>query len=182
MCPTRSSSSADGSTVPLERRTVDVGYRGRPLPAYLGHGAMEKHEIGVRFGELAAGSGLRLDLATGEGDRLYGDDWYRFMANCRCVLGVESGVSAFDLEDEVLDEYTRRLARGLGVGLEDLQTLPRWEDVVYYRTVSPRHFEAAALRVCQVLFEGRYSGVMEPMVHYIPLREGLLELRRGAPR
>ena len=70
---------------------MDVGYRGRPLPAYLGHGAMEKHEIGVRFGELAAGSGLRLDLATGEGDRLYGDDWYRFLANCRCVLGVESG-------------------------------------------------------------------------------------------
>ena len=40
-------------TVPFERRTVDVGYRGRPLPAYLGRGAMEKHEIGVRFGELA---------------------------------------------------------------------------------------------------------------------------------
>ena len=73
---------------------------------------MEKHEIGVRFGELAHGSGLRLDLAAGEGDRLYGDDWYRFMANCRCVLGVESGVSAFDLEDEVLDEYTQRQRDG----------------------------------------------------------------------
>lgn len=154
---------------PDAQRTVDVGYRGRPLPAYLGHGAMEKHEIGVRFGELAASSGLRLDLATGEGDRLYGDDWYRFMANCRCVLGVESGVSCFDLEDEVFGEWLERSDNGRPVGLEDLQTLPRWEDVVYYRTISPRHFEAAALRVCQVLFEGRYSGAMEPMVHYIPL-------------
>ena len=153
-----------------------MGYRGRPLPAYLGHGGMEKHEIGERFGALAAGSGLRLDVATREGDRLYGDDWYRFMANCRCVLGVESGVSAFDLEDEVFEEHKRRLAAGLSVGLEDLQTLPRWEDVVYYRTIGPRHFEAAALRVCQVLFEGRYSGVMEPMVHYIPLKKDFSNL------
>jgi hypothetical protein len=158
-------------TLPRERRTIDVGYRGRPLLAYLGRGAMEKHEIGVRFGDLAAGSGLRLDLAAGEGDRLYGDDWYRFMANCRCMLGVESGVSCFDLEDEVLHEFTQRQCTGLPVGIDDLTTLRRWEDVVYYRTVSPRHFEAAALRVTQVLFEGRYSGVMEPMVHYIPLRK-----------
>jgi hypothetical protein len=163
-------------TVPFEQRTVDVGYRGRPLPAYLGRGAMEKHEIGVRFSDLAQHSGLRLDIATGEGDRLYGDAWYRFMANCRCVLGVESGVSAFDLEDEVLTEYNQRLRLGLGVGLDDLETLPRWEDVVRYRTVSPRHFEAASLRVCQVLFEGHYSGVMKPMVHYIPLRKDFSNL------
>ncbi len=158
-------------TVPFDHRTIDVGYRSRPLPSYFGRGGMEKHTIGVRFGELAAGTGLRLDLATTEGDRLYGTDWYAFMANCRAVLGVESGVSVFDLEDEVFEEYTQRLRDGLPVGLKDLTTLPRWEDRVYYRTISPRHFEAAALRVCQVLFEGRYSGVLQPMVHYIPLRK-----------
>jgi len=158
-------------TIHDERRTTDVGYRGRPLPAYLGRGAMEKHEIGVRFGELAKDSGLVLDVATREGDRLYGDDWYRFMANCRCALGVESGVSAFDLEDEVLAEYEGLVRNGREVTTGDLRTLDRWEDVVYYRTLSPRHFEAAALRVCQVLFEGRYSGALEPMVHYIPLKK-----------
>jgi len=157
-------------SIPDGQRSIDVGYRGRPLPAYLGRGAVEKHEIGVRFEELARDSGLRLDLATREGDRLYGDDWYRFLANSRCVLGVESGVSAFDLEDEVFTEY-QALAGDGAVGLHDLKSLPRWEDVVYYRTISPRHFEAAALRVCQVLFEGRYSGALEPMVHYIPLKK-----------
>jgi hypothetical protein len=159
--------------IPDERRTIDVGYRGRPLPPYLGRGALEKHSIGVRFGELAADSGLCLDLAGGESDRLYGDDWYRFMANCRCVLGVESGASAFDLEDEVLEEFTRLQREQGEVALEDLESLRRWEDRVYYRTISPRHFEAAALRVCQILFEGRYSGILEPMVHYVPLRKDL---------
>jgi hypothetical protein len=158
-------------TIPDSQRSVDIGYRGRPLPAYLGRGGQEKHEIGVRFAALASSSGLTLDVATGEGDRLYGDDWYRFLADCRCVLGVESGASAFDLEDEVFAEYSRRLAQGLPVGLGDLETLARWEDAVYYRTISPRHFEAAALGVCQILFEGRYSDILKPMVHYIPLRK-----------
>ena len=157
--------------VPDRVRTVDVGYRGRPLPTYLGQGALEKHEIGVRFAELASKSGLRLDIFGAESDRLYGDDWYRFLANCRCMLGVESGVSAFDLEDEVYAEYTKLERQQAHVALEDLTSLPRWEDKVYYRTISPRHFEAAAFRICQVLFEGRYSGVLEPMVHYIPLKK-----------
>jgi len=87
------------------------------------------------------------------------------------MLGVESGVSCFDLEDEVFSEYLELARTHKRVELGDLTTLPRWEDVVYYRTISPRHFEAAALRVCQILFEGRYSGAMEPMRHYIPLKK-----------
>jgi hypothetical protein len=163
--------AASRFAVPDGKRSVDVGYRGRPLPPYLGRGAQEKHLIGQRFRELARDSGLRLDILGAEADRLYGDAWYRFLADCRCVLGVESGVSAFDLEDEVLTEY-RELKRVQDtVALEDLRSLPRWEDEVYYRTVSPRHLEAAAFRVCQILFEGRYSGALEPMVHYIPLKK-----------
>jgi hypothetical protein len=49
--------------------------------------------------------------------------------------------------------------------------LAPFEDNVPYRTVSPRHFEAAAFRVLQILFEGEYSGVLQPMVHYVPLRK-----------
>ncbi len=157
-------------------RSVDVGYRGRPLPPYLGWGAREKHFIGERFSALASNSGLGLDILGAEADRLYGDSWYAFLANCRCVLGVESGVSAFDLEDEVLNEYVELERKNGTVALEDLQSLPRWEDRVYYRTISPRHFEAAAFRVCQVLFEGRYSGALEPMVHYIPLKKDFSNL------
>lgn len=165
-------------TLPDGRRPIDVGYRGRPLAVYMGRGAQEKHLIGRRFAELAAGSGLRLDIAGGEGDRLYGDDWYRFISRCRAVLGVESGVSAFDLEGEVYAEYVRLLEERGAVGIADLESLSEWEDVVYYRTISPRHFEAAALRACQVLFEGRYSGILQPMVHYIPLEKDFSNMER----
>ncbi len=161
---------------PDAARAVDVGYRGRPLPAYLGRGAQDKTLIGERFAELAADSGLSLDIAGAEADRLYGDDWYRFMAGCRCLLGVESGASAFDLEGEVFAEYNRLRADGRPVGVDDLRTLERWDYVVDLRTISPRHFEAAAFRVCPVLFEGRYAGALEPMIHYIPLAKDFSNL------
>ena len=35
--------------------------------------------------------------------------------------------------------------------------------------ISPRCFEAAALRTAMVLFEGEYSGVLTPWRHYVPL-------------
>jgi hypothetical protein len=158
-------------SMPQERRPIDVGYRGREIPAYSGRGGYEKAIIGQRFAELAADSGLVLDIQVLEENRLYGKRWPRFLASCTGVLGVESGVSIFDLDDEVTSEYEELAARGEEIRLEDLKSAPSLEGNVYYRTIGPRHFEAAALRNCQILFEGRYSGAMEPMVHYIPLRK-----------
>jgi hypothetical protein len=160
---------------PDRERSIDVSYRGRPMPPYMGRGAQEKREIGERFAEAAAGSGLRLDIGTREEDRIYGEDWNRFLADSKATLGVESGISCLDPENEVIEEYERLRAAGEEPTLERLEqgALGRWDGRIPYRTISPRNFEAAALRVCQILYEGSYSGAMEPMRHYIPLRKDL---------
>jgi hypothetical protein len=131
---------------PDAERRIDIGYRGRRLPDAWGPAAREKHEIGVEFRRRAADSGLALDIETDERKRIYGDGWHRFIADCRGMLGTESGASTFDMGD--------------AAGAE-----------VPYRTISPRHLEAAAFRVCQILFDGHYSGVLEPDVHYLALRK-----------
>lgn len=158
---------------PSQERTIDVGYRGRRLPHWMGRGSQEKHLIAERFGELARGLDLRLDLESEESKRLYGKHYYKFLANCRAMLGVEAGVSIFDVNDVVRPAYERLLAERPGLTFEEahLELLWRYEDNIYYRTISPRHFEAAAFRICQILFEGRYSGILQPMVHYIPLKK-----------
>lgn len=163
---------------PHSERTVDIGYRARTLPYYMGRGAQEKSEIGQRFAELSDGLGLRVDIATDEEDRLYGDDWYRFLGSCRAVLGVEAGVSIFDLDEEARAATEDLLARDPDLSFEDVSAriLHRWEDNVFYRTVSPRHFEAAAFDTCQILFEGSYSGLLEAGTHYIPLRKDFANL------
>jgi hypothetical protein len=154
-------------------RGVDVGYRGRVLPHWMGRGVREKSDIAVEFARRAEGSGLVLDLDVHEDGRLYGDAWHRFLGDCRSMLGVESGTSYMDLEDEVLSEY---LASGADDAAVEPEALARWDGNVPYRTIATRHFEAAAFGACQVMFEGVYSGVMEPMVHYLPLRKDFANL------
>ena len=145
-------------TVPEEQRTIDIGYRGRRLAYYMGRGAQEKHEIGRGVLERAAAAGLRVDIDTEESSRLYGDSWYRFMANCRAVLGVEAGVSIFDIDDVVRPACEKWLADHPAATFEETSAavLAPFEDNIRYRTISPRHFEAAAFRVCQILFDGEY--------------------------
>lgn len=156
-------------------RSIDIGYRGRELPVYMGREAFEKTNIAHEFSHRLIGQNLKTDIFTGEDNRIYGDKWYQFLANCRAVLGVEAGVSIFDLTDEVILEYKRlEKEKGKGnVSYEDfpIELLERTEGKVYYRMISPRHFEAAALGVCQILFEGRYSGILTPGEHYIPLKK-----------
>jgi hypothetical protein len=158
---------------PDAERTIDVGYRTRPTPPYFGRGGVEKVEIGERFAERAAGSGLSLDISAREQDRLYGDDWYEFLASSRGQLGTESGTSCVDLEDEVREEYLRRTEAGDEVTLESLEAgaLGRWDGKVQLRTTSSRHFEAAAMRVCQIMYEGRYNGVLVADRHYLALKK-----------
>lgn len=128
----------------LDERPIDIGYRGRRPPAEWGPAAREKYEIAVEFERRARSAGLILDIAADEASRIYGEAWPRFIASCKAVLGAESGAT--------ID------ATPIG----GPPALP-------YRTIGPRHFEAAALGTCQILFEGHYSGALEPMVHYIPL-------------
>lgn len=158
---------------PDKDRIIDIGYRGRRLSFYMGKGGQEKHEIAIGFLQRANGLDLKIDIESDERQRIYGKGWYEFLANCRAVLGVEAGVSIFDLEDGVRVECGRLISENpiISFGEISKKVLQPWEGNIPYRTISPRHFEAAAFRVCQILFEGHYSGVMQPMVHYIPLKK-----------
>jgi hypothetical protein len=169
---------ADRFARPAAERSVDVGYRARTLPFAGGRGAQEKSEIGRQFAARASGSGLNLDIGVDEADRLYGDDWYRFLGSCRAVLGVEAGVSIVDLDDTVGPATAAYLAEHPGAGFEEVweAVLRPWEDNVPYRAVSPRHFEAAAFETCQILFEGAYSGLLEAGTHYLALRKDFSNL------
>lgn len=156
-----------------ENREIDIFYRGRNLKFYMGKGAREKYDIGKSFLEKAHGSDLKLDIEVEEGSRIYGDSWYEYLGNSKGCLGVEAGVSIFDLEDIVRKECDNIIDKKSDIGFQELsdKVLCKFEDNIYYRTISPRHFEAAAFKICQILFEGRYSGIMLPMLHYLPLKK-----------
>lgn len=163
-------------TKPFNERSVDFGYRARDLSFVMGKGAQEKTNIAIKFAELCVGKKYKLDLSSSENSRLHGDEWYRFVANCKAMLGVEAGVSIFDINGEAFAECKSYLNVNPGCTFEEIYNavLRKYElsdENVYYRTISPRVFEAAAFKVCMVMFEGSYSGLLQPYIHYIPLRK-----------
>jgi hypothetical protein len=158
---------------PRSERRIDVGYRGRVLSRLYGRGGREKIEIAHRFQEAARGTGLNVDVGTAESDRIYGDDWYRFVGDCRFTLGAEAGVSIFDLDGEVSTAIAAARQVSPDTPLEEIyeRVLPPFEDRITYRTISPRIFEALAFRTGLILYEGAYQGVIRPWDHYLPLKK-----------
>lgn len=158
---------------PFAARSIDVGYRARSLPFWMGKGAQEKTEIADGFAENAKKSNLRMDIKTAESDRIYGHKWHEFVANCKAMIGVEAGVSVFDIEDKIRPEVVAYQKRNPSASFGEVQALffGQMEDRLGYRTISPRIFEMAALRVVMILFEGEYQGIVKPNVHYIALKK-----------
>lgn len=162
---------------PSESRPIDVGYRGSPQAWNFGRLAYEKFEIGERFAREAP-PGLKLDISSRWEDRFFGQAWFDFLGRCKATLGVESGASVFDYTGEVERSCKAYLAEHPQASFDEVEAavLAPHKDNVRYRTVSPRHLEAAATRTLQVLYEGEYRGILKPWEHYVPLRRDFSNL------
>lgn len=161
------------SVLSVTNRPIDIGYRTRRMPYWLGRLGHEKWFIAEEFKRKASGTNLKLDLSTREGERLYGEDWTNFVASCRAVIGVESGASIIDFDGKLEHRVEDYVAKYPEVTFEEISKLflAPYEDSLKLHQISPRCFEAAALRTPMVLFEGKYSGVLEAGRHYISLKK-----------
>jgi hypothetical protein len=174
-----------GHEVPaLRHRAIDVGYRGREMPWSLGRAAVDKVRIGEEFQRRSPAYGLRCDIRWDEDSRLYGGAWERFLAGCRAVLGTESGATITDFDGSVERGVHAYLELHPGAGFEEVsrEILALHEGNLPLLVISARMFEAAVLRTPMVLFPGRYSGILEPERHYIPLAEDFSNMDEVAAR
>ncbi len=154
-------------------RPIDVGYRTRRMPFWLGELGAEKSRIADLFVAHARDSWLRLDISCNEADRLYGKHWTNFVSSCKAMLGVESGSSVFDFTGELQREVESYVARYPDAAFEEVQAkfLLPYEGKIRLNQISPRCFEAAALRTAMVLYEGHYSGVLQAGRHFISVKK-----------
>ena len=153
-------------------RPLDIGYRSREVPYYLGDLGREKRIIADRFDTIAREHGFRSDISVRERDRRYGRRWLDFLAASRCVLGSASGASVIDFTGSI----RRNCERHLSLYPESTYAEVKqrffaeidWQVVI--DTVSPRTFEAAAFRCTLIQHEGGYADILEPERHYICVR------------
>ena len=155
----------------IRERRRHLVYRGRELPFWLGHAAREKTTLTNEVSKRLAGRELETDLSSKEEDRIYGDDWIDFMKSGKAVLGLEGGASIFDFDDSIESAVRAYQEENPDAGYEEVHRrfLAPHEGNVVHRTITPRSFEAIAVRTAQVMFPGEYRGVLEPWRHYLPL-------------
>ncbi|MEE2566470.1 glycosyltransferase [Hyphobacterium marinum] len=169
---------------PYDQRSVDIGYRGSIQPLICGRLGYEKYQIGQAVEPAARAAGLLTDIASGWESRIHGAAWGQFLANCKSVLGVESGSNLFDLDGKVsqrCDVFAKQHPELADrhhelYQLADAEFLGQYEGNVAYGQISPRHFEAAAAGSLQILYDGRYSDILLPFQHFFPLKRDLSNL------
>jgi hypothetical protein len=171
------------AAIPHAQRPLDIAYRAGWLPYRLGWRGQVKHRLAEALEPAAARAGLRADLSTAEGKLLFGDDWFNLLACARVVAGCESGASAMDPRGEVRALETSLRAADPDLSFQQFAArMPAGWDGHALGSISPRHFEAALVGSAQLLVQGEYAGVLEPDVHYLPVRQDLTDIDAACER
>ena len=158
-------------SLPLAERETLIGYRGRRIGLAYGRLGYLKLEVGRQFRAACQRRSLSHDIDWTEESRIYGDDWFRFLGSCRATLGSESGSSLFDDERGIRKRVIELERQNPNIEYPGAiqKMLAPIEDLIPMGQISPRIFEAAALRTPMCLVEGEYSGILHPDRHYIPI-------------
>ena len=158
---------------PMNERQFSIGYRGRELPYRYGNLGREKLLIAQKMKQLCKINQVSCDIEWQDSKRVYGQDWYNFMENCKATLGTESGSNIFDDYGEIQESIELEAKINPDMSYEEIHSkyLVNHENKIIMNQISPRIFEAISLKTALVLFEGKYSNIVLPDIHYIPLKK-----------
>jgi hypothetical protein len=159
----------------IAARPLDICYRGRELPPFLGRHAQEKTKIGEQVLVAALRYGLNVDISSKEDSRIYGSGWQKFLMTSRATLGVEGGASIFDFDGTITASVNQYQSENSNATFEEIweRLLKPYEGNVVHKTLTPKLLEAIATKTALILYPGNYRGILAPRRHYIELsRDG----------
>ena len=156
---------------PLQERPLTLGYRVTPHVWRWGELGKLKIEVGQRFHQACLRRGIPADIAWTEQAKIYGDEWLRFNASCRGVLGSESGANVFDWHGDLQRRETQfRNTYPNSTYNEFLSEISNQEITFDNGQISPRVFEATITQTPLVMVEGKYAEMIKPDEHYISVK------------
>jgi len=161
-------------------RDIDIGYRTdwTKMHVKLGRTGLLKRDIASKVEARALARGLVTDIKVGERHFISGDEWSVFLKRCRFVIGVPSGSSVLDGDGSIERLLTEKLLENPYVEEQEMfdGIVSPFEGSLALEVLSPRHFEAMHNGCGQILVESEYNGVLEPWVHYFPLKRDFSNL------
>jgi hypothetical protein len=156
-------------------KDIDIGYRARNLPQWLGRHGYMKTIIADVFNEALKKFHLKTDISTNPKDTFMGLGWYKFMVRCKYMIGVEGGATIHDPDGSIAKRGAVYLKEHPNCSFEEIEEacFPGLDGKLQLIAISPRNLESCATRTCQVLVESTYNGILKPWVHYIPIKSDL---------
>jgi hypothetical protein len=157
----------------ISERNIAIGYRGRELAYWYGDLAREKLLIAQKMRQICEQRAIKYDIEWEEKKRIYGEKWYEFVENCRATLGTESGSNVFDDYGNIRKTIQIAIKTKESMSYEEIHQkyIAEHDGKIIMNQISPRVFEAIALKTALILFEGNYSGIIKPDIHYISLKK-----------
>lgn len=136
--------------IPLNQRGIDVSYRGRRLPNWMGHTGTIKGSIPELIREQVNINEFWIDSSSEESDRFYEDEWFNFLLKSRISIGTPSGSDNLD----IYGKYQEKWIPGNSVNHSALDPI-----AASYQVLSPRLFDYIAAGCLVALTPGSYSNV-----------------------
>jgi glycosyl transferase family 1 len=135
---------------PPAARPIDVGTRSHVYPESLGD--RDRNALLECFSSGGGPvRGLKVDISTDERDRFSRDGWAQFLNRCRATVSTEAGAVHIAWEG-------------------------RPDTAVSGKAISSRHFEAMGTKTVQIMFRGRFNGLLVAGEHYLPLERDFSNL------
>lgn len=162
--------------IPFDKRKIDISFRSKTLnPAYGRHGQIKSNlsnDFNNAISKLNT-ENLNIDVSNNLNDAIYGEEWLKFLANTKFSLGCESGSSILDPYGKILNSVQTYLKLHPKATFEEVESncFPDEDNKYSFNVISPRVFEAAMAKSCQILIEGEYNNIIKPWKHYIPLKK-----------
>ena len=138
---------------PLIHRTVDVSYRGKSLPKWMGKTATIKGEIPIMIQNLSEIGVFRADVSSKETKRIYGDKWFDFLKQSRVSIATPSGSDFLDINGMYQEDWVPQNKK-IKTAIPPI--------AASYQVVSPRIFDYIAAGNLVAATAGNYSGVLKP--------------------
>lgn len=160
-----------------------VFYRGRRLHYSYGDLGQDKENIGIFMKQICNENNIKNDISVNPDDCIYNNEWYNYLKNSKTTLATDSGSNIYDRSNSLREKINKLL--GINISLEVLPNNVKYDYKYVYNyfrddfinkfieqgQISPKMFEAIKLKTVLIMFEGRYSEILKPDVHYISLKK-----------
>jgi hypothetical protein len=157
----------------FNQREYDVVYRTMGLPYFPNKIGLTKSLIGDFFLKKHKDD-FKLNISHKEKDLIFGDDWIKFLANSKSVLGSSSGSSVILRNHHHISKLEKAKKDKMFNYEKFEKSFFNKKDRNYNLTdISPRNIEAAKTMTLQILVEGDYGGILKKNIDYFCLKEDL---------